>query len=191
MNKKMIRITPSKHQSKGWRLQNICKEYGQKNNSNEKYQRSLVEQITNTNCTIIKGFRINHTTLQLKQLINPMTQNGTKIPDGFEWSEDFDGIQTINNTKFYYNFKFVCGNGGAQTRTLRDETYNFIKTQLKYLKKFPSTNIIFINILDGDGSFNSKPHFDYLKNQKKYIDITQKCFIGDMDSFQTWFATNN
>ncbi len=120
-----------------------------------------------------------------------MTKNSIKIPDGFEWSEDFDGIQTINNSNLYYNFKFVCGNGGAQTRTLRDETYQFIKTQLNYLKKYPSSNIIFINILDGDGSFNSKPHFDYLMNQNKYIDIAQKCFIGDMASFQTWFAANN
>lgn len=187
----MIRITPSKHQTTEWRLQNICEEYGQRNNSSEKYQRSLVEQITKINCTIIKGFRINHTTLQLKKLTNPMTRNGIKIPDGFEWSEDFDGIQTINNNKLYYNLKFVCENGGAQTRALRNETYPFIKTQLNYLKKYPSSNIMFINILDGYFSFKSKPHFDYLKNQNKYIDITHKCFIGDMASFQTWFATNN
>jgi hypothetical protein len=45
--------------------------------------------------------------------------------DGYEYSENFDGLILKNNNKFYFNLKFVCGNGGAQTRTLR-EIYHFI-----------------------------------------------------------------
>jgi len=51
-----------------------------------------------------------------------------KHPDSFEWTENFDGYIIINDKKYYFNLKFVCDQGGAQTRTLR-EVYHFIKCQ--------------------------------------------------------------
>ena len=43
----------------------------------------------------------------------------------------------------------VVHGGGAQTRTLRDETYHFVKAQLGALKKHTKyQNTYFINILD-------------------------------------------
>ena len=117
-----------------------------------------------------------------------MTKSGKAIPDGFDWSEDFDGLQTINDFELYYNFKLVCSGGGAQTRTLRDETYSFVETQLKYIKKNSSKKIIFINILDGDVSFGRMPHFKYLLNLPDYKEYNNKCFVGDMKQFQSWFS---
>lgn len=43
-------------------------------------------------------------TLELCIKINPMTQDGKAIPDGYDWSENFDGKQTFNGTTLYYNF---------------------------------------------------------------------------------------
>ena len=91
-----------------------------------------------------------------------------KNNDGYEWSENFDGLLLINNKKYYFNLKFVCGNGGSQTRTLR-EVNHFIKYQLEYLIKYNNinNNIYFINILDGDASYNNMNKFIFLLNKKK------------------------
>jgi len=86
------------------------------------------------------NIRLNLDTLELKRITRPLNYE-----NGFEWTEDFDGIQIINNKKLYYNFKFICDKGGAQTRSLR-ETYHFIKAQLEYLNTNKNSNIIFINL---------------------------------------------
>ena len=59
-----------------------------------------------------------------------------KEEDGYEYSEDFDGSITSNDTKWLFNLKMICDNGGAQTRSLR-EVYHFIATQLDHLLLFP------------------------------------------------------
>jgi len=64
--------------------------------------------------------------------------------------------------------KFICDNGGAQIRTLR-EVYHFIKYQLKYLIKFNTNNIYFINILDGDICYNNMNKFNFLIKKKENI----------------------
>lgn len=127
-----IEITPSKDQTKEWRHKHISSSFGQKDNKCEKTQKYLVEQITGQKCLSSDGTRINHYTLEMKKYKNCMTINGVCNPEGFDWSEDFDGVQIINGITIYYNFKMVCSSGGAQTRTLRDETYNFINTQIRY-----------------------------------------------------------
>ena len=183
-----IFVENSENQTKEWRKDNICSKDGQKDSSSEKYQRDLVKKITKRECPKSNHLRINHRTLELIKKNNPMTKSGKAIPDGFDWSEDFDGLQTINDVELYYNFKLVCSGGGAQTRTLRDETYSFIETQLKYIKKYSSKKIIFINILDGDVSFNRMTHFIYLLNLPDYKEQKDKCFVGDMKQFQSWFS---
>lgn len=130
-----IEITPSKDQTKEWRQENISKSAGQKDNKCEKTQKYLLEQITGQKCLSSDGTRINHYSLEMKKYKNCMTINGICNPEGFDWSEDFDGVQIINGITVYYNFKMVCSSGGSQTRTLRDETYNFVYTQIKYLKQ--------------------------------------------------------
>jgi len=187
----MDSITSSKNQNKEWRLANICSIGGQKNGACEKYQINLIKQITQLSYNKSKYMRLNHRTLEFKSISNPMTNGkGKSIPNGFDWSEDFDGLQIHNNNKLYYNLKFVCGRGGAQTRTLKDVS-SFIETQLKYIKKKGAENIIFINILDGNESFRNMTRFEYLLNLEDYKPYNSKCFVGDMEQFQSWFSKLN
>ncbi len=96
----------------------------------------------------------------------------------FNWTENFDGKIEINNKLFFINFKFVCDNGGAQTRTLR-EVNLFIKTQNNFLEKF-KYNYYFLNILDGDNCYK---HINKIKNGINNKNI----FIGDLNQFQKYF----
>lgn len=108
----------------------------------------------------------------------PMIKN-----DGYEWSETFDGIVLNNNNKYYFNLKFVCDYGGAQTRTLR-EVYNFIKYQLEYLIKFNMNNTYFINILDSNTCYNNMDKFEFIINKEKYKQVIKYVFIGSIYDFQ-------
>ena len=107
----------------------------------------------------------------------------------------FDRYYIFNNNSWilfisvkafsYFNLKFICDNGGAQTRTLR-EVYHFIKSQMEFLIKKKQI-FHFINILDGDTSFKNMDKFHYLKSNKKYKDIIKYIFIGDLHQFQNHF----
>jgi len=180
-----INTVSSEFQTKEWRQENICKTDGQKDSSSEKYQRRLVVEITHSECPK-SNVRINKRTLEFKDKTQPMTED-----DGFDWTEDFDGKQEINNTILMYNFKFVAESGGGQTRTLRDETYSFIEIQLKYLKKNQETNIKFINLLDGAESYKRMKHFNYLINLEEYKEYKSKCLVMDTHTFKSWYLTNN
>lgn len=182
----IVNLISSKDQTKEWRKKNICSKNGQRHNKCEIYQKKCLEEITKKPCEKTNYTRINHRELKFENIRCPL-----KKANGFDYSEDFDGYQNINNKKFYYNFKFVCGDGGSQTRTLRDETYRFVETQLKYIKKNKSENIMFINILDGDQSFKRQTHFEYLLNLNDYKDCKTNCFVGDMKDFQVWFSKFN
>jgi hypothetical protein len=120
--------------------------------------------------------RLNLMTHEFKKIIKPY-----KYEDGFEWSENLDGYQKINNNILYYNLKFICDKGGAQTRTLIN-TYHFINAQHKLLHN-NTEKIYFINILDGDCSYYYSDKFLYLKKKYKNKNI----FIGDMKQFYKWF----
>ena len=106
-----------------------------------------------------------------------------KERNGFEYTEDMDGIFAIKDITYYANFKMVCDKGGAQTRTLR-EVYDFIKAQLNWLLENKEKAIEFINILDGDESWRTRDKFDYLKQKDKYESIKDKVFIGDLYEFE-------
>lgn len=122
--------------------------------------------------------RINMETNEIINKKNPIVNN-----DGYEWSENFDGKIIKNNNIYYFNLKFVCDSGGAQTRTLR-EVYHFIKYQMEYLIKFNMSNIYFINILDGDTCYNSMNKYNFLINKEKYKNIIKYIFIGSLYDFQ-------
>jgi hypothetical protein len=172
--RKKILIPQSIYQTKQWR-----KEWYKNGKSNEceKYQIDLIEKIIK--CKISKtNDRIN---MESNNIINkkyPMKDN-----DGYEWSENFDGKIKKNKNIYYFNLKFVCDKGGAQTRTLR-EVYHFIKYQVEHLIKFNSDNIYFINILDGNTSYDNIDKFKYLINKEKYKNFTQNIFIGSLHDFQ-------
>ena len=176
-------IVLSKYHTKNWRNSQSWYKGG-KHIECEIYQRNLIEQITKLSC-IKTTLRINWRTIEFRENRNPL-----KNPDGFDWTEDFDGKQIINGKHLYYNFKFVCDAGGAQTRTLR-ETYHFIESQLRYLNKnHDDETTYFINILDGDESYKNRQHFDFLQSLKEYEKINHRIFIGDTYIFQHWFKAN-
>lgn len=171
-------ITCSKSQTKEWRKSQKWYTSG-KSNECEIYQRKLIEFITQQNC--IKSLkRINIETLEIKDNVRPL-----KNMNGFEWTENFDGYQS-EPFNIYYNLKMVCDSGGAQTRSLR-EVYHFVKTQLEYLLNVRTTDVYFINILDGNESYKHKDKFSYLKKNIKYDDIAKYVFIGDMLEFSQWY----
>lgn len=190
-NKQASKIVPSNEQTKIWRKKQ-CWYKGGKRNECEKYQIYLINKIIKTPLKKTHA-RLNVKTLQLIDNINPLLKD-----DGFDWTENFDGIYINKHASYYFNLKFVCDSGGAQTRTLR-EVYHFIRIQLDYLCEYNSkciinntnkNNIIIINILDGDTSFKYQSKFKYLINDKKYEMVQPFIFCGDMLNFQSWWDSS-
>ena len=176
LTQKHILIPPSSYQTKDWRKEQKWYTNG-KSNECEKYQINLIEKIIK-NKIIKTDDRIYMKNNEIISNKKPMINN-----DGYEWSENFDGLLIQNNNKYYFNLKFVCDSGGAQTRTLR-EVYHFIKHQMEHLIKFNMNNIFFINILDGDTSFKNMDKFKHLINDEKYKQVKKYVFIGSLYEFQ-------
>jgi hypothetical protein len=172
-------ITISRDQTKDWRKSQSWYKGG-KSNECEIYQREQITNITKTECPKT-NMRINIRTLELKENSSPLRHN-----DGFDWSEDFDGKQTLGNIQLYYNLKMICDSGGAQTRSLR-EVYHFIEAQMKYLLNNPDNQLYFINILDGNTSYSQKNKFTYLLSLPEYAVVSNKIFVDDMFHFQDWY----
>lgn len=123
---KKILIPSAYYQTKMWRLNQLWYKNG-KINECEKYQISLIEKILKLK--IVKTYeRINIETNEILNISNKSLNNS----NGYEFTENFDGKIIKDCNIYYFNLKFVCDNGGAQTRTLR-EVYHFIKYQLYYL----------------------------------------------------------
>lgn len=180
-NSKKINIEISSNQNKNWR-KNQCWYKNGKSNECELYQLDLIYKITELPI-LKKSLRFNLENLSFVEIKYP-----NKLNNGFEFTEDIDGYQYINNKNLYYNLKFVCDKGGAQTRSLR-EVYHLIKCQLNYL--LYNNNDIFINILDGDESHRNMNKYNYLLSNIKYNSIQKNIFIGDMNTFQDWFISFN
>jgi len=175
-----LNITKSEHQTKVWRQTQPWYKNG-KSNECELFQRNIVENITNLKCSK-SNIRLNTDTLAFEDKKYPM-----KDIDGFDWTEDFDGFQEINNLKLYMNLKMICDKGGSQTRTLR-EVYHFVKTQLEYLLLHPEIkDTYFMNILDGDESFRNIDKFQYLLSKQKYTYVKDYIFVGNMEDFSSKF----
>lgn len=120
--KKYILIPSSKYQTKQWRKNRKWYING-KYNECEKYQYKYIELITK-----YKLIKTNER-FNIEKNIIMDNKNPNKHDDGYEWSKNFDGKIYIKSDIYYFNLKFVCDNGGAQTRTLR-EVYHFIKSQI-------------------------------------------------------------
>jgi hypothetical protein len=176
MVRKYILIPSSFFQTKNWRKSRSWYKNG-KSNECEKYQIDIIEKIIGEKLSKTND-RINMETNEIINNKNPMSYD-----NGYEWTENFDGklYDSSQDRTTYFNLKFVCDNGGAQTRTLR-EVYSFIKNQIHFLLKFNTNNIYFINILDGDTSFHNMNKFKYLLNNNSQI--ADYIFIGDLSQFQ-------
>jgi hypothetical protein len=127
------------------------------------------------------NFRLNKETNQLVDIRCP-----NKLENGFDYTENFDGYQLMKDKQIFYNLKFICDSGGAQTRSLR-EVYHFIEYQLDF--RLSNKNYIFINILDGDNSYKNMNKYQYLLNKDKYKNVQKNIFIGDLHEYQNyWFS---
>ena len=93
----------------------------------EKWQRAHIEKATGIECKTSKC-RINLRTNKLEDIFHP-----NKLKNGFDYTENFDAIQTIKDAFIYINMKCVVGKGGAQTRSLR-EVYWFCKIACNFLQ---------------------------------------------------------
>ena len=119
--------------------------------------------------------------MEMRDIAHPMTRD-----DGFDWTEDFDGKQTIDGKEFYVNLKSVVGSGGSQTRTLRDECYPFVEAQLNYLLKYMPDKQYFANIFDGDEAASKMRMYKYLLNLPEYGDVNQRVYVGDLRGYFDW-----
>jgi hypothetical protein len=173
-----IEITESSLQTKDWRKEQVWYKTG-KSNECEKYQINVIEKIIKQQLNKTDE-RINTETYELASNRYPM-----KNDDGYDWTENFDG-KIEGNNKFYFNLKFVCDSGGAQTRSLR-EVYHFIGAQMDYLLKSNEKNTYFINILDGDTSYDAMRYYNFQSNKDKYKDVKKYVFVGSLYDFQNNF----
>jgi len=143
----------------------------------EEFQRQKIIEGTGINCSKT-NMRINLRTNTLKEIAHPNTQN-----DGFDYSEDFDGLQIINGKKVYINLKCIVGKGGNQTRSLR-EVYWYVEGQLNVLLNHES--IYFANILDGDEAFNTMSKFEYIQSLPQFNLVKNRIYIGDLKGYFDW-----
>lgn len=171
---------PSKLMTKEWRKSQIWYKGG-KTNECEIKQREWSETIVGTRINKT-NIRLNKRTLEMKLYNTP-----NKFEDGFDWTEDFDGLISNTDTEIYFNFKMCISSGGAQTRTLREVSVH-IETQLKYLNKLDTINVYFINILDGDICYRHRDKYEYLLNLTDYKDVKEYVFVGDTFEFNDWYT---
>lgn len=149
----------------------------------EMYQREQIVLHTGAPCSKTH-MRINWKTNQLVEKIHPM-----KHDDGFNYSENFDGVQVLPNGRgvVYVNLKNVCGKGGSQMRTLRHQSYHFVDSQLNFLKhNQDATNVFFGNVFDGDEASECMRFFNHLLGNET-DEIRSRVYVGDLRGYIDWF----
>lgn len=146
----------------------------------EIFQRLSITKGTGVECPKT-NMRINLRTNALVEIAHP-----NKNDDGFDFSEDFDGSQTVKEKTVYVNLKCIVGAGGAQTRSLR-EVYWFVQGQLNLIKE--QKNIYFANILDGDEAHSTMEKFQYLLELPEFSEVKKYVYVGDLSGYFAWFKT--
>jgi len=176
-------IISSKQQSKDWRKKQIWYKGGKKNEC-ELFQKKNLEQFLNKKIHKT-NFRLNIRNFELREITSPMNRE-----NGFDWTENFDYTVDLNDVRLFFNLKFICDDGGAQTRSLR-EVYHFIEKQLEYLLINKDSKLIFINILEGNTSYKHRDKYIYLTNLDKYKELKDKVFVGDFLEFTYIYGKYN
>lgn len=178
----MIRILPSIRHTRQWRTGQLWYAGGRQNEC-ELYQQQCVRQVVGHDvASKPTHLRLHLTTKELVVEKSPLRHD-----DGFEHTEDFDGHLDLHGTSFFFNLKFVCGEGGFQNRTMR-ETHHFVRAQLDHLLCFPDATKRFINILDGDCSHRLMPKFRFLLAKKRFEGVRPQVFVGDTHAFQSFWS---
>jgi hypothetical protein len=145
----------------------------------EKYQRAKITEGTGVACGKT-NMRINYRTKSLRDIAQP-----NKLRDGFDYTEDFDGVQLFGSTRILLNFKSIVGAGGAQTRSLR-EVYHFVQAQLDVLAAGAAPDTLFANILDGDEAASVLDKFQYLLSLPVHATHASKIYVGDLKGYFPW-----
>ena len=146
----------------------------------EDFQRKKIESATNSPC-VPTNVRIDLRNHELVHMARPNVHD-----NGFDISEDFDGVQHLDGATIYINLKCIVGKGGHQTRSLR-EVYWFIQGQLNTVS---GTDVYFANVLDGDEAFACMDKFRYLISRPEYADVKHRVYIGDLQGYIKWVAPN-
>ena len=146
----------------------------------EDLQRQQIIQGTGLPCSKTTA-RINLRTSTLHNISHP-----NKQITGFDYTEDFDGVQTIDGKQIYITLKCIVGKGGSQTRSLR-EVYWFVEGQLNVIKTSGEPNVFFANILDGDESHAVLPKFVYLLSLPEFTNEKNNIYVGDLTGYFSWF----
>ena len=147
----------------------------------EDFQRQQIIQGTGLSCAKTNA-RINLRTNTIHHISHP-----NKEITGFDYTEDFDGVQKIGyNRQVYVNLKCIVGKGGSQTRSLR-EVYWFVEGQLNVIKISGDTNLFFANILDGDEAHSVLPKFEYLLSLPEFTNQRKNIYVGDLKGYFDWF----
>jgi hypothetical protein len=152
---------------------------GAKTTDMEKYQRKAVEDGTGLACQKT-NYRINSRKNTLEYVAHPLHQ-----VNGFDYTEDFDGVQNAPFGRVFISFKSVVGAGGSQTRTLR-ECYHFAEAQLKLLLKL-NKEMFFANILDGDEAEKRMKNFTFLCSLPEYASVAHNVYVGHLGGYFDWF----
>lgn len=145
----------------------------------EAYQRSKVEEGTDHPC-IKTRTRINWREKKLVAVAQP-----NRMDNGYDLTEDFDGVQEIGPALVYINFKCIADAGGAQTRSLR-EVYHYVEAQLEVLLVGAESHVLFANILDGDAAAKAMRHFEYLLALPVYASARPRVYVGDLRGYFDW-----
>jgi hypothetical protein len=182
-----MELTISKYQTKDWRMSQPWYKGG-KHSECEKHQKSQIETITKKQLEKKQGIRINTQTGEIKCISNNIF---SKQPNKLDFTEDFDYRQVLTKkdgktVKIYYNLKFVCDSGGAQTRTIV-HVHNFLRAQIKLISLRKYKEAFFVNILDGDYCYKNRkfivnPLMETDENCREHI------FCGDTHEFQAWWS---
>jgi hypothetical protein len=146
----------------------------------EDLQIQQIIQGTGQPCPKTRGMRINLRTKTLHRISQP-----NKNKDGFDYTEDFDGVQTIDGKQIYINLKCIVGKGGSQTRSLREVNW-FVEGQMNVVKNSGKTNVFFANILDGDEAHAVLPKFEYLLSLPEFITEKNNIYVGDLKGYFEW-----
>lgn len=149
---------------------------GQESMTCEKFQRKSVEDGTGLKCLKSGGMRINTATYELSK--NPRPYTGPHA--SYDWTEDFDGLQTFGDTcQVFYNFKSIVEDGGAQTRSLKC-VYEFVKAQQNLIHSGNvDKNTFFVNILDGEVCDRNMDKFNCFNDE-------DKIYVGDLYNYFEW-----
>ena len=148
----------------------------------EEYQRRIIVKETGSPCEKT-NMRINLMGNIMCSIAQPNRED-----DGFDYSENFDGLQKINNKKIYINLKCIVGHGGSQTRSLR-EVYWFILGQMNTASAMLLNNVYFANILDGDEAHVCMDKYKHLVNRPGYEEIKHRIFVGNLAEYIQWVKT--